>query len=553
MTLHPSSFALAVAFALALAGCSKPPDTVPVPKPKTAAVLAAAASLPAPSNTATPVDQEAGIAWQRGDVDAAFAQAKASNKPVFLYWGAGWCPPCNQVKATVFNRQDFIERSRFFVPVYVDGDAPSAQRLGDRFKVSGYPTMILFKPDGEEITRLPGEVDAEQYMRVLAMGMNGARPVTETLAAALRDGTGATLSADDWRMLAYYSWDTDEHRLIAENRLATTLGRLALSCPAEHTAACARLALRTLVAEATAKAAKSAGDKTRTDPVKVRMMMATLADARLARENFDLLVYYADNVTAFITASKSPQRAALVGAWTQALGKIVADESVATADRLGAIEAQVALARMDASNAPLTPATLERVRTEVARADRTTKDPYARQSVISAAADLLAAAGLMDESNALLTTELSRSHSPYYFMSGLADNAKKSGDKAAALDWHEKAYAASDGPATRLQWGARYVVSLVEISPQDANRIERAAISVISDVDVAPDAFYARSGRALARMGRTLSAWDKDRRHDAALARIRARLATTCAQLPAADPSRSACDGVFTSKPRVSG
>jgi len=81
-------------------------------------------------------EQDDPIAWRTGDVDAAFAEAKASNKPVFLYWGAKWCPPCNQVKATLFNRMDFIERSRAFVPVYIDGDSPGAQKLGTRFKVA---------------------------------------------------------------------------------------------------------------------------------------------------------------------------------------------------------------------------------------------------------------------------------------------------------------------------------------------------------------------------------------------------------------------------------
>ena len=76
---------------------------------------------------------EAGIAWTRAtseaDVDAAFAQARADHKPLFLYWGAKWCPPCNQVQATLFNRADFIARSRAFVPVYIDGDSPGAQKL----------------------------------------------------------------------------------------------------------------------------------------------------------------------------------------------------------------------------------------------------------------------------------------------------------------------------------------------------------------------------------------------------------------------------------------
>ncbi|MDO8729332.1 MAG: thioredoxin family protein, partial [bacterium] len=93
-----------------------------------------------------------GINWRKdNDVDAAFALAKASHKPLFLYWGAVWCPPCNQVKATIFNRQDFIDKSRHFVPVYLDGDTPGAQKLAARFKVRGYPTMILLKADGSEI------------------------------------------------------------------------------------------------------------------------------------------------------------------------------------------------------------------------------------------------------------------------------------------------------------------------------------------------------------------------------------------------------------------
>src|SRR4029453_2216893 len=100
----------------------------------------------------------------------------------------------------------------------IDGDSPSAQKLGTRFKVSGYPTMILFNPDGSEITRLPGEVDADQYMRVLAIGMSGARPVKQTLATALADGkhtpAGTKLTPEDWRMLAYYSWITDDAQLV---------------------------------------------------------------------------------------------------------------------------------------------------------------------------------------------------------------------------------------------------------------------------------------------------------------------------------------------------
>src|SRR5689334_6604223 len=141
------------------------------------------------------------------DIERAFAQARDEHKPVLVYWGAAWCPPCNQLKATLFNRQDFIERSRAFVAVNIDGDLPGAQKLGSRFKVRGYPTMILFTPEGTELTRLPGEADAPQVMNLLQAGLAGGRPVKDVLADAR---AGRKLAANEWRLLAFHSWDTDE-------------------------------------------------------------------------------------------------------------------------------------------------------------------------------------------------------------------------------------------------------------------------------------------------------------------------------------------------------
>ena len=69
------------------------------------------------------------IAWRHGDVDDALAEAKEAGKPVILYWGAVWCPPCNEMKAGLFKDADFIAETQNFVPVYLDGDTEGAQGL----------------------------------------------------------------------------------------------------------------------------------------------------------------------------------------------------------------------------------------------------------------------------------------------------------------------------------------------------------------------------------------------------------------------------------------
>src|SRR6185369_12806115 len=255
------------------------------------------------------------------------------------------------------------------------------------------------------------------------------------------------------------------------------------------------------------------GAKPTDDQAAVAMLRPLLADPARTREHFDLVVYYADDIAGHVTLPKSTGRRELVSAWNVALERLGSDPQLAELDRLTALSAQVALSKLDAPKAPAPAALQQRIRDEAARADREARDPYVRQSVISAAAEVMTDAGLITESDALLEAELARSHSPYYFMLGLALNAKERGDKPAAVEWAAKAYAAAKGPATRLQWGSRYVSLLVELTPQDAERIEKAVAQVIGELEPAPETFYERNQRALERVGKSLAKWNADNRH----------------------------------------
>ena len=496
------------------------------------------AATPALANTTAEAHPlPPGISWVQGDVDAAFAAAKAANKPVFLYWGAGWCPPCNQVKATIFNQQGFIERSKFFVPVYLDGDSPSAQKWGEKFKVVGYPTMILFRPDGTEVMRLPGEAEADRYMRALSLGMNAIHPIAQTLATALK---GDKVSADEWQMLADYSWDTDEAQLVPPARLALTLQTLTRNVPAELPGTALRLQLKAVVAAATAQVPQQidkAGSKVAIDKV--------LADSKLSREDFDIVVNFPTDVTSYLTKADSDDRKALVAAWDKALAALSADGTISTADRMSAVIGRVSLAQLDApKDAKLPDTLLKAVRDQVADADAHTTNGYERHAVITAAADALSTAGLLDESDKLLNAELKRSHSPYYLMLELASNARQRGDKATALNWYEQAYNAAEGPATRLQWGVSYVGGVIELAPQDEGRLEKAATSVLAEVEHTPNAFYERSRRSLERLVKRLGDWNKNGDHAAVVQRVFTQLEGVCSKLPASDPQRGVCEGL---------
>lgn len=545
--------------ALLLAACSRSePAAADAPAPLADAASAAlhAAITPAVAAAVT-AGADTGIAWRKPlgetEVDAAFAEARAAGQPVFVYWGAVWCPPCNQVKATVFNRPDFIAASRSFVPVYLDGDSPGAQKLGARFKVRGYPTMILFRPDGSELTRLPGEVDAQKYLQVLALGMKAGRPVKQVLAQAL--GNPAGLSAEEWRLLAYYAWDVDEQQLAGPGRQAALLEQLAAGCPAAQVEACTRLKLKALTAQLGEAAKPGVKPARATPPAARETLLNLLADAKLARENLDIVLYYAPDLIKLVSAPGA-QREELAAVWAATLDRLTADTALSQNERMAALVSRVALARLDAGDkASLSPVLLEHVRAQAARADREVTSDVERQAVIDSAAQALADAGLLDESDTLLTAELKRSHSPYYAMLSLAANAKRRGDKAAALDWYERAYQASKGPATRVQWGSSYVNALIDLAPEDSARIAKAAASVLGELKDQPDAFYERTAARLERMSSKLLAWQRGK--DAERARVLAALRTQrdglCAALPPGDAQRATCEGLLAPAKSLAG
>ncbi len=502
------------------------------------------------------------ITWvtpDKGDASAVFARARTENKPVFLFWTAKWCPPCNQVKSTIFTRPDFVEASKSFVPLYIDGDSPGAQRLGAQYGVTAYPTSIVFAPDGREITRLPGEVEPAKYLRLMSLGAKATRPVKQLLASAL---AGDALSADEWDLLTFYSWETDQDRVIAEKDRAETLQKLAQRAASVQPKVAARLQLKALAIAAARAAREKTNASAAEQSVAHAQLTRLLADAPGVRENFDVLSWRAGDLTRYASESGSPRRTSLQNNFNAALEAVIKNSQSTHADRLAAMVGKIRLAALDApevkagetSAAPKYPAALvTQARDVVKAADTQTNDRMTRQATMSVAAFVLREVGLLDESDALLKAEVGKAIAPHYFLSDLSENAKKRGDKAAAIGYAQQAYEKGEGPATRLQWGGLYVRALLADAPQDTARIVVATKSVLGDAQAAPDAFYERSLRSLERVGTALDQWANTDARRAALATLRTDLDRICEKLPSNDPAAASCRGAFRPKAKAAG
>src|SRR6266478_493957 len=99
------------------------------------------------------------------DVPKAVAKAKAENKLVMLdFTGSDWCGWCIKLGNEVFSKAEFAEYAKKNL-VLVEVDFPrrkeqsndlkkANQALQDKYKIEGYPTIIVLNKTGDKVGQL---------------------------------------------------------------------------------------------------------------------------------------------------------------------------------------------------------------------------------------------------------------------------------------------------------------------------------------------------------------------------------------------------------------
>jgi thiol-disulfide isomerase/thioredoxin len=501
-------------------------------------------STAAPAASATPAGQSVkpeAIEWFQGDLTAAFAAAAAENKPVFLYWGAEWCPPCHDLKAHVFSRTDFQQKLRQFVPVYLDGDAEGAQQAGAEFSVMGYPTVVVLRADRTEVARIAGGLDLGSYADVLDLALEAVNPLPELL-QSLRVNASLALSQADCRRMAYNAWRLDPRADADAAALVESLQLAEQRCPRDAIAERDRL---TAMAASLAASAELEDVKTgRAPSTRLRALMASVqalvADRERSIRVVDELIGLGDDFFTVARLADPARNAELKRNWFALMDAMETEPAYSETVQLMSAAGRLYAAKGLDAKGVIPPEVLARGRSTLEVFLARQYDADARSGVVNSASWVLEYLGDDARLRELLKGELATSRTPYYYMADLATLEERAGNKAEALMLLEQAYRQSQGPATRFQWGVLYVEGLLRMAPQDEPRIRAASLAVLGELD-GPDRIHARSRARLERMHKSLAGWSKDAGHGATLTAINQRWQQICAALPATDAIRGEC------------
>jgi thiol:disulfide interchange protein len=107
------------------------------------------------------------VPW-RGDLSAAQAESRASNRPVVLYFTAEWCGPCQEMRRRVWSEAAVADAMKSYIPVRLDVDREPT--LAQQYQIQAMPTFLVLSPEGEVSRTQVGAMEAQEFINWLSRG-----------------------------------------------------------------------------------------------------------------------------------------------------------------------------------------------------------------------------------------------------------------------------------------------------------------------------------------------------------------------------------------------
>lgn len=103
--------------------------------------------------------------------DSLYEQAVAGKQPIIIDFYADWCIPCKELDAMTFSDERVVRESGRFSTFKVDmtkSASETTERIRNKFKIVGMPTVLIINSQGEEVHRLTGFVKADEFHSIIS-------------------------------------------------------------------------------------------------------------------------------------------------------------------------------------------------------------------------------------------------------------------------------------------------------------------------------------------------------------------------------------------------
>ncbi len=398
--------------------------------------------------------------WFQGPMEAALKEAKQKRRPLFVYWGALWCPPCQRLRNAIFATDTFQQEIRRFVPVYLDGDQENSEAWAKKLKFGAFPTVMILNSGGQELMRLPTtQFESEPFVKLMQTVRKQNTSVKELYEQAL---SGQNLSQKEWDLLSQHTWYADKNFQLVQEKPLEKFQKLYEKVPVQYEQSRLGFLLNYLSAYEKEKEAK------KVVPALTGTMRQEFNKLITSRERLAKVGLWQSSLPAYIELFH-PNPSAKKVVWQKTLENSMAAQKANQAlpiQQIDQLQTELNIYQKNAPKQPPPQAFKRKVRKTVEQLDQVVKEKTERHAFVPYAVNILAAVKEFSQAESLALKESKNSHESASYKRLLVSLNKQQKKYQEALRWSEKAWRETAEKTLRARYGAYYLEDLFEHNPK---------------------------------------------------------------------------------------
>lgn len=149
----------------------------------------------------------ADVKFLTGTFQEALDKAKAEKKPIMIDFYTDWCKWCDTLDVYTYSDAkvtDYVQKN--LIPYKIDAEKGEGVDLAKKYKVQGYPSILLISSSGEEIDRLVGYMPPKEFLETLDNYVKGVNTLGALKAEVEKNPDNA---AAQYQMASKYSMQND--------------------------------------------------------------------------------------------------------------------------------------------------------------------------------------------------------------------------------------------------------------------------------------------------------------------------------------------------------
>lgn len=136
------------------------------------------------------------VAWQNLTFEQALVEAKKTGQLILVDVWSDHCGQCSLMDQEIWSTAEGELVAKDMIPIKIDSASSSASVFKRDYPVTGLPAIIVIDSDGQEIDRVSGYMNKDEFLNEAAVLRSGVDPIPDLEASVAKAPTNSVLMVE---------------------------------------------------------------------------------------------------------------------------------------------------------------------------------------------------------------------------------------------------------------------------------------------------------------------------------------------------------------------